>query len=186
LLGIVLLSLAATAQPASISSGQAYPSRPIRLIVPFVAGGTADVIARSVGNEAGAQFGQPLVLDNRGGANGIVGTDIVAKAPPDGHTLLHVTASFVINPNTYTTLPDDIFKDFEPVTNVVLYFAVAQALQAPRVRESIVSGGYEPDGSSPAEFRKFLRVEYERYAEMLRLAQVAITAKLKKSIKTII
>ena len=71
------------------SAAQPYPTRPIRLIVSFAAGGTADVIARSVGNEAGAQLGQPLVLDNRGGAKGIIGIDIVAKAPPDGHTLLH-------------------------------------------------------------------------------------------------
>ena len=300
---------------------QTYPARPIRLIVPFAAGGTADVIARSVANEVGAQFGQPFVLDNRGGANGIIGTDIVAKAPPDGHTLLHVTASFVINPNTYTSLPYDIFRDFEPVTNLVLgtgyllvlhpavpahsvkelialaresgkvsysspgvgntlhlaaelfsvragvkllhvpykgvapamnavlagevqatfipatialslvkagrakaiaftgasrfaglpqlptmqeagvpnleltgswhgWFAtgktptlavsrlqqeVAKALLVPRVKESIVSGGYEADGRSPAEFRKFLRVEYERYAEMVRVANVPKT-----------
>ena len=117
-LGVVaLLAVASFAMPAQ---AQPYPTRPIRLIVPFAAGGTADVIARGVGNEVGAQFGQPFVLDNRGGANGIIGTDIVAKAPPDGQTLLHVTASFVINPSTYTKLPYDIFRDFEPVTNVVL------------------------------------------------------------------
>ena len=307
---------------AVFAHAQPYPTRPIRLVVPFAAGGTADVIARNVTNEVGAQLGQSFVLDNRGGANGIIGTDIVAKAAPDGHTLLHVTASFVINPNAYTRLPYDIFGDFEPVTNVVLgtgyllvlhpavpansvkefvalardsnkvsysspgvgntlhlaaelfsvragvkllhvpykgvapamnavlagevqatfipatialplvkagrakaiaftgasrfaglpqlptmseagvanlelsgswhgWFAtgktppnvvsriqseVAKALRVPRVRDAIISGGYEPDGRSPAEFRNFLRVEYERYAEMLRVAHVAKTS----------
>lgn len=299
-------------------SAEAYPTRPIRLVAPFVAGGTADVLARQVANEVGSQMGQTLVIDNRAGANGIIGTDTVAKAQPDGHTLLHVTASFVINPHIYAKLPYDIWKDFAPVTNVVLgtgyllvvhpsvpvssvkdlvalakkggkvsysspgvgntlhlaaelfnvrtgvkllhvpykgvapamnavvagevqttfipptislglvrtgklkaiaftgtsrmpglpelptmkeqgienleltgswhgWFApaktppailarlhqeVRKALQVPRVREAIVTGGYEPDGSSPAGFGKFLRAESDRYAEMVRIANV--------------
>ena len=310
----VLALLAAVASAAA----HAYPTRPIRLIAPFVAGGTADVLARQVANEVGSQLGQTFVIDNRAGANGIIGTDTVAKAQPDGHTLLHVTASFVINPYIYTQLPYDVFRDFAPVTNVVLgtgyllvvhpsvpvssvkdlialvkktnkvsysspgvgntlhlaaelfnvrtgvkllhvpykgvapamnavvagevqatfipptislglvktgklkaiaftgssrmpglpdlptmqesgvqnleltgswhgWFApaktppavlsrlhqeVRKALQVPRVRESIVTGGYVPDGRSPAEFRKFLREEYERYGEMVRVANV--------------
>lgn len=97
-----------------------YPARPIRLVAPFPAGGTADAIARIVANEVAVGLGQSFVIDNRSGANGIIGTDIVAKAPPDGHTLLHVTGSFVINPSIYRKLPYDIFRDFAPVTNVVL------------------------------------------------------------------
>jgi tripartite-type tricarboxylate transporter receptor subunit TctC len=276
------------------------------------------VVARGITNEVGAQFHQPFVLDNRGGANGIIGTDIVAKAAADGHTLLYNTASFVINPAIYHKLPYDIFRDFEPVTSVVLgtgylvmlhpavpansvkdlialarngkvsysspgvgntlhlaselfatragvkflhvpykgvapalnallagevqlivipptiavpqlkagrakaiaftgaarfagmpqvptmteagvanleltgawhaWFApaktppaiitrlqqaVAKALQLPKVRELIISGGYEPDGRSPAAFKTFLRAEYERYAEMVRVANIA-------------
>lgn len=98
----------------------AYPERPVRLVAPFPAGGTADAIARIVANEVAAGLGASFVIDNRSGANGIIGTDIVAKAPPDGHTLLHVTGSFVINPSIYRKLPFDIFRDFAPVTNVVL------------------------------------------------------------------
>ena len=97
-----------------------YPVRPIRLVAPFPAGGTADAIARIVANEVAVGLGQSFVIDNRSGANGIIGTDIVAKAPPDGYTLLHVTGSFVINPSIYRKLPYDIFRDFTPVTNVVL------------------------------------------------------------------
>ena len=303
---------------SSAALAQSFATRPIRLVTPFPAGGTADVVARTVTNEVGAQLGQPFVLDNRSGANGIIGTDIVAKAAPDGHTLLHVTASFVINPNIYRKLPYDVVRDFEPVTNLVLgtgyllllnpsvpaasvkelialarktgqvsygspgvrntlhlaaelfnvragvkllhvpykgvapamnallggevqamfipatialghvksgklkpiaftgtsrwaampelptmkeagvanleltgswhgWFAPARtpaptvsrlhqevfkALQLPRVREAMVVGGYEPDGRPPAEFRKFVRIEFDRYAEMVKVAQV--------------
>ena len=303
---------------ASAAAAQSYPTRPVRLVAPFAAGGTADVLARQIAAEVSSQMGQTFVVDNRAGANGIIGTDTVAKAPPDGHTLLHVTASFVINQHIYRKLPYDVFRDFEPVTNVVLgtgyllvvnpsvpvasvkdlialakktnkvnysspgvgntlhlaaelfnvragvqllhvpykgvapamnavvagevqatfmpatialelvksgklkaiaftgasrwagmpnlptmkeqgvanleltgswhgWFApaktpapilsrlhqeVRKALQVPRVRESIGAGGYEPDGKSPAEFRKFLRQEYDRYGEMVRVANV--------------
>jgi tripartite-type tricarboxylate transporter receptor subunit TctC len=120
---------------------QSYPTRPIRLIVPFPAGGTADVIARGIANEASTQLAQPIVLDTRGGANGIIGTDIVAKAVPDGHTLLYVTASFVINPHIYLKLPYDVFRDFDPVTNAILgtgYLVVLHpAVQAPSVKALI-------------------------------------------------
>lgn len=312
-------ALAAAAALASVlsASAGAYPTRPIRLVAPFAAGGTADVLARQVATEVGAQLGQTFVIDNRAGANGIIGTDTVAKAPADGHTLLHVTASLVINPHIYRKLPYDVFRDFDPVTNVVLgtgylvlvnpsvpvssvkdlialarkgnvsysspgvgntlhlaaelfnvrtgvkllhvpykgvapamnavvagevqttfmpatialeqvkagklkaiaftgagrwsgmpnlptmkeqgvanleltgswhgWFApaktpapvlarlhqeVRKALQVPRVRDAIVAGGYEPDGRSPAESRRFLRAEYERYGEMVRVANV--------------
>jgi tripartite-type tricarboxylate transporter receptor subunit TctC len=301
----------------SLAVAADYPSRPIRLVAPFPAGGTADVVARTITNEAGAQLRQSFVLDNRAGANGIIGTDTVAKAVADGYTLLHVTASFVINPHIYRKLPYDVFRDFEPVTNLVLgtgyllvvnpslpvssvkelialakkgnvtysspgvgntlhlagelfnvragvklmhipykgvapamnavmagetqatfipatislplvnagklkaiaftgskrmsalpdlptmqeagvmnleltgswhgWFApaktppailarlhreVAKALQVTRVRDAIVAGGYEPDGRGPAEFKKMLRTEYDRYGEMVRVANV--------------
>lgn len=298
--------------------GQAFPTRPIRLVAPFPAGGTADAIARAVSNEVGGQLGQSFVIDNRSGANGIIGTDIVAKANPDGHTLLHVTGSFVVNPSIYRKLPYDIFRDFVPVTNIVLgdgylllanpsvpvssvrelialskkgaqlnysspgvgntlhlagalfnvragttishvpykgvapamnavlsgeaqitfmpptvalpfvksgklkalgftgssrwagmpelptmaesgvsqlelsgswhgWFAPAKtpsrivnslqteakrALQVPKVRDFIVNGGYQPDGRSAQEFRDFVRSEYKRYAEMVRIAKI--------------
>ena len=299
------------------AQAEGYPSRPIRLVAPFPAGGTADAIARTVANEVASTLGQSFVIDNRSGANGIIGTEIVAKAPSDGHTLLHVTGSFVINPSIYRKLPYDIFRDFAPVTNVVLgtgylmllnpnvpaanvkelialakaqkltysspgvgntlhlaaelfnvrsgvklthvpykgvapamnavmagevqvtfmpptvvaplvkagrvkaiaftgakrwsvmpdlptmteagvrnleltgswhgWFAPAgtpaaivsrlqrevhRALQVAKVRDFIVEGGYEPDGSTPAEFRKFVRSEFERYAEMVKIAGV--------------
>ena len=303
---------------SSAALAQSFATRPIRLVTPFPAGGTADVVARNVTNEVAAQLGQPVVLDNRSGANGIIGAEIVAKAAPDGHTLLHITASLVINPHIYRKLPYDVFRDFEPVTNLVLgtgyllllnpsvpassvkelvalakktgkvsygspgvgntlhlaaelfnvragvkllhvpykgvapamnallggevqamfvpatialghvkagklkpiaftgtsrwaampelptmkeagvanleltggwhgWFAPARtpapilsrvhqevfkALQLPRVREAMIAGGYEPDGRSPDEFKKFVRAEFDRYGEMVNVAQV--------------
>jgi tripartite-type tricarboxylate transporter receptor subunit TctC len=99
---------------------QSYPSRPIRLVTPFPAGGTAEVLARAIAVQVEAQLGQPVVVDSRGGANGIIGTEIVARAAPDGYTALHVTASFVINPHIYRKLPYHYDRDFVPVTSVVL------------------------------------------------------------------
>jgi tripartite-type tricarboxylate transporter receptor subunit TctC len=134
---------------------ETYPSRPIRLVAPFPAGGTADAIARTVGNQVGAQLGQSFVIDNRAGANGIIGTDIVAKATPDGHTLLHVTGSFVINPSIYRKLPYDIVKDFVSVTNIVLgegyLFLVNPAVPATSVKDLIAlsRSGKQVTYSSP-------------------------------------
>lgn len=97
--------------------GQNYPSRPVRLVVPSGAG-APDTIARIVGQQLAAQLGQPFVVENRPGANTIVGTDIVAKAPPDGYTLLVTSAAFAVNPSIYKKLPFDPLRDLAPVTNL--------------------------------------------------------------------
>src|SRR5262245_3661427 len=93
------------------------PERPIRMIVPFVVG-TPDAIARVLAAQLTAQMGQNVIVDNRPGANGNLGTDLVAKAAPDGHTLLLTSASFVVNPSIYRNLPFDPLRDFAPVSNV--------------------------------------------------------------------
>lgn len=95
---------------------QTYPHRPIRLIVPYAPGGTVDVIARVIAGPLEAELGQPTVVDNRGGASGIIGTDLVAKAAPDGYTMLFHTPTIVVNRSVFKNLPYDI-KDFAPVTN---------------------------------------------------------------------
>jgi tripartite-type tricarboxylate transporter receptor subunit TctC len=95
-----------------------YPTRPIRVIAPFPPGGTLDTVIRGPADQLSQQLGQSLVIDSRGGANGIIGTDIAAKAPPDGYTLLMVTGSFVINPSVYRKLPYDVLRDFAPITNL--------------------------------------------------------------------
>jgi tripartite-type tricarboxylate transporter receptor subunit TctC len=98
---------------------QPYPTKSIRLIVPFAAGGSTDALARAVGQKLGDNFGQQVVVDNRTGANGNIGTDMVAKANPDGYTLLMAfDATMVINPSAYSKLPFDPIKDFAPITKV--------------------------------------------------------------------
>ena len=98
---------------------QNYPDRPIRLIAPFPAGGLADVLARSVGDEISKTLGQPVIIENRAGAGGTVGADAVAKAAPDGYTLLMSSAGILTaNPFLYTTMPFDAATAFIPISNV--------------------------------------------------------------------
>ncbi len=113
------LSGPADAQPASTGSGQAYPTRPIRFIVPFPAGGPTDAIARIVGQKLTEAWGQQVVVDNRAGAGGNIGMGIAAHASPDGHTVLLVSSSFVANPGLYKKIPYDPYQSFAPVSKVV-------------------------------------------------------------------
>jgi tripartite-type tricarboxylate transporter receptor subunit TctC len=96
----------------------AYPSRPVRLVVPFAAGGTNDILGRIVAEKFTEKLGQPFVSDNRAGANTVVGSEIVARAQPDGHTLLIVSASIAVNPSLVKKLPYDTERDFAPVGQV--------------------------------------------------------------------
>jgi len=96
---------------------QSFPMRPIRVVVPFPAGGNVDTYIRQLARQMENSLGQPLVVDNRGGANGIVGCDIVAKGTPDGYTILATSIAFAVNPAMYKKLPYDSEKDFTPITN---------------------------------------------------------------------
>ena len=104
-------SLPATAQDA-------WPSNSVRIVVPFAPGGSTDVIARMMAQKLGELWGQTVVVDNRAGAGGNLGADIVAKAPADGYTLLFGTGSITINPQLYKKMPFDTKKDLVPITNV--------------------------------------------------------------------
>lgn len=97
------------------TAGNTYPSRPVRLVVPFVAGGTTDILGRIVAEKFSEKLSQPFVADNRAGANTVVGSEIVARATPDGHTLLIVSASIAVNPSLVRKLPYDTERDFTPV-----------------------------------------------------------------------
>jgi tripartite-type tricarboxylate transporter receptor subunit TctC len=105
----------------SVAAAQPYPSRPITLIVPFAAGGPADFLGRLIGQRMGEDLGQQIVVDNRPGANTIIGAQAVAKAKPDGYTLLMaIDGTLVMNPFLYSKLAYDAFKDFEPVSLIAL------------------------------------------------------------------
>jgi tripartite-type tricarboxylate transporter receptor subunit TctC len=108
----------AWAQRGEPGADAGYPSRHIRLIAPFAAGSTLDITSRLVAERLSAALGHNVVVDNRPGANGIVGIDIVAKAPPDGHTMLITTGSFTGNIVLYRKLPYDGVRDFAPITQI--------------------------------------------------------------------
>jgi tripartite-type tricarboxylate transporter receptor subunit TctC len=97
---------------------EAWPNKPVRLVVPFAPGGSTDVIARMMAQKLGEIWGQTVVVDNRAGAGGNLGADIVAKSPADGYTLLFGTGSITINPQLYKKMPFDTKKDLVPITNV--------------------------------------------------------------------
>jgi len=105
---------------ASLSPAQNYPTRPVRMLIPFPPGGNVDVFARVLYLQVEKELGQTIVIDNRGGANGIIAADTVANATPDGYTMLNTSFSFAVNPHIYKKLPYDVVKDFAPVTDVAL------------------------------------------------------------------
>jgi len=141
LVALAVTSLAAT----SISA--AYPEKPIRLIVPFAPGGGLDITARLIGHKLTEKWGQNVVVDARPGAATIVGTEIAARAVPDGYTLLMVTTTFAINPGLYAKLPYDPVRDFSPVTqlnsqpNIIV---VNPSLAARSVKDLIALGKAKP------------------------------------------
>src|SRR5436190_22677328 len=106
---LLALSVAAHAQP--------FPSKPIRLIVPFAPGGSADLVGRLLAQQIGESLGQPVVVENKGGASGMLGNEYVAKSPPDGYTLTVGTLGpFAVNQSLYESVPYDNIRDFAPIT----------------------------------------------------------------------
>src|SRR5687767_5189650 len=102
-----------------VAQGQTYPNKPIRLIVPYAAGGTSDILARQIGPKLTETWGQPVIVENKPGANGNVGADFVAKSAPDGYTLLLTDlGGLVISASVYPKLPFNPAKDFTPVVMV--------------------------------------------------------------------
>src|SRR5918998_4289900 len=111
-----ILPLALTLTMAVVAHAQGYPSRPIRYIVPQAPGGSSDTLARVITQRAAEGLGQQRVVDNRPGATGIIGAEVVARANPDGHTLLQVATSHATNPAMQAKLPYDTLRDFAPIS----------------------------------------------------------------------
>jgi tripartite-type tricarboxylate transporter receptor subunit TctC len=141
-----LVAVMAATAPATLWA-QAYPVKSIRWIVPYSPGGTSDFVARLVGQMLTDAWKQTVVIENRPGANGNIGTDVVAKAPPDGYTLLLVADALTVNQNLYPNLPFDAEKDFAPVTTILrqsLVLTVHPSLPVKSVRQIIALARARP------------------------------------------
>lgn len=110
--------LAVLAALTAFPAAAAYPDKPIRIIIPFAPGGGTDILARALQDKFEKALGTPVIIDNRGGAGGVLGFTLVAKAPPDGYTLLVTSASFTYTPSLHKDLQFDAVKDFKPITNL--------------------------------------------------------------------
>ena len=127
--------------------GQGYPNRPIRVVVPAAPGGGTDYTARLIGQKLSEAWGQPVIVDKRGGAAGNIGADIVAKSSPDGYTLLVPITSFPTNPSLYSKLPFDTIKDFAPISLLALaplLLVVNPSVPATSVKELIALAKAKP------------------------------------------
>ena len=102
-----------------LAGAQAYPSKPLRFLVPSAPGGSPDINSRELANELSKQMGQQVVVENRPGASGIIGYEMLARATPDGYTFAYISNFIATNPSLYSKLPYDFFRDFQPV---IMYF----------------------------------------------------------------
>ena len=140
-----------TALAASLSvpvAAQTYPSKPVRLIVPFAPGGFTDVVARILGQRLSVSMGQQFIIENKAGAGSTIGTDFVAKAAPDGYTLVMISTTHVISPWIYKSMPYDPIKGFVPVTKLVdspYVLLVNPKVPARNVQEFIALAKASPD-----------------------------------------
>jgi len=140
-LALLLAGLTASAH------AQNYPTRAVRLVVPFAPGGSTDIVARVIAQKLNEMWGQPVIVDNRAGGSTVIGTDVGAKAPPDGHTLLVTPAPFTIVPSLTTKLPYDPHKDFEPITLInttPLVVVVHPGVPAKSIKELIALARSRP------------------------------------------
>ena len=129
------------------AQAQNYPVKAVRLVVPFAAGGSTDIIGRVIAQKLNEMWGQPVLVDNRAGGSTVIGTDIVAKSPPDGHTLLVTPAPFTIVPSLIQKLPYDPHKDFEPITLInttPLVVVVHPGVPAKSIKELIALAKARP------------------------------------------
>jgi len=138
-LWLLMMFLAGASMPAAVLA-QEYPTKPIRWIIPYPPGGTSEFLARLIGQKLTDAWGQTVVIDTRGGANGNIGTETAAKAAADGYTMLLVASTFTMNPAVYPKLPFDSEKDFAPVTTILwqpYFLAVHPSVPASSVKQLV-------------------------------------------------
>jgi tripartite-type tricarboxylate transporter receptor subunit TctC len=146
---VAATSVFASLAYAPVASAQAYPNKPVRLVVPFVAGGATDIVARLVAQKLSGVWGQSVVVENRGGAGGNIGADAVAKSPGDGYNILVTSGSIItVNPHMYAKMPFDARKDLLPVTNLASgpqVLVVNNNVAAKDVRELVALAKSKPN-----------------------------------------
>jgi tripartite-type tricarboxylate transporter receptor subunit TctC len=164
--------------PGAIAA-QGYPHKPIRMVVPFGVGGPGDAIGRMLGRQLTESLGQPVVIDNRSGATTLIGTELVAKSPADGHTLLLISTTHAVNPSLFPKLPYDPIKDFAPVTLVTatpFMLGVHPSVAAHTVAEFAAIARSKPGslnyGSSGAGSSIHLTTELLKAAANIRMTHV--------------
>jgi tripartite-type tricarboxylate transporter receptor subunit TctC len=144
---------AAAVLNCGVVAAQEYPVRPVRLVVPFAAGGPTDTISRVVAQKLTEGMGQQVVVDNRAGAGGNIGMGLVATAAPDGYTMVVVSSSFVVNPGLYKTIPYDPYKSFVPISNMAAspnVFTVHPTVAAKSMKELLTLVAADPKKFSVA------------------------------------
>jgi tripartite-type tricarboxylate transporter receptor subunit TctC len=156
-----------------------YPTKPVRLIVPQSPGASTDLTARLIAQKLSAAFGQPVVVDNRPGAGSIIGTDLVAKAAPDGYTLLVVASSITLNPSLHRNLPFDVLRDLAPITQLSAFpnlLTVHPALPVKSVKDLIALAKAKPGslnyGSSGSATGTHLSAELFKYMTGIDMVHV--------------
>lgn len=175
-----LACIIALSGASTLALAQAYPNKPIRIVVPYPAGGPIDMTTRPLAQKLTEAVGNPVVVDNRAGANGIIGTDNVAKSPPDGYSLVVASGGgFAIGPHVYAKLPFDVFRDFAPVSLFVTMpelLAVHPALPVKSVKELVALARARPNqlnfGSSGTGSTPQLAAELLKSAAKIQMVHI--------------
>ena len=165
---------------AGVAVAQVFPSKPITIVVPFSAGGTLDAVTRLVASKVADNVGQPVVVENRTGAQGLIGFQSVAKAPPDGYTLVTIANSFAVNPAVRNDLPYDSVKDFAPLTSLGItphVLAVHPSLPVSSVKDLVALARQKPDTLTygtlgEGSYSHLVGKMFEKAAGGIRLVQV--------------
>ena len=199
---VVLLAAAAVASAPAVAQ-TAWPSKPVRMIVAFVPGGGTDIVARLLAPRLSDALGQAVVIDNRGGAGGNIGTEAAARAAPDGYTLLMGNVAPNAINVSLAPVPFDPVRDFAPISQVAItpnvlvvhpslpvktvkellapaatprgvidrmHAETVKIIGTPDMREKLIAQGFEPVGSSPAEFAAYIQAQIETWAKVIRAA----------------
>ncbi len=160
------------ALPAAFGNAcaQSFPAKPIRFVAAFPAGGPSDIVARAIGRRMSDILGQAVVIENRTGAGGNIGAEAVAKAPPDGHTLLHGGSFVTIAPSLYVKPPFPAGTPREIVNK--LHSVIVAIVSEPETKNYLIGQGVDPVTSTPAQFAAYISSEIPKFAQIVKAAGI--------------